>query len=487
MTDAPPRDPASYSPVERLVVDIPEEYRQEATDAFLATFTVHERDDLLPYAWTSLWARPNQLMPTGQWDTWFIRGGRGYGKTRTGAEGVRRRVMSGQSRAVTIIGPTAADARDVMIEGPDSGLLAVHPPDVRPIYEPSKRLLTWPNGALGHIRSGEDPDSVRGLQSDTVWGDEPASWRHGEATWDMAMLGNRIGRAPKSIITGTPRPLPWLRALEEQPGTRVAHGSTYENLGNLAPPFIKLILDRYEGTRLGRQELHALYLDDVEGALWAMGTIEATRIARFDLTDPWRSLSLELNRIRDRLGLGIQPIPAERRAWTTLVAVDPPGETAECGIVVGAAPVKGRASEHHAVILDDMSLAGPPEVWGEQVVAAYHRHNATAVIVEANQGGDMVRSTIHNVDPGVTVTKIRAKDSKYARAEPVSVLYSKGWVHHVGFFGALESQLTTWVPTEDKSPDRLDALVHLVSALLAPVPIARARVSTPVGRRLAGR
>jgi phage terminase large subunit-like protein len=281
--------------------------------------------------------------------------------------------------------------------------------------------------------------------------------------------------------------LEWLRKLEAAPTTRLSTGSTYENLGNLAPAFIRLIIERYEGTRLGNQELHALYLDDVEGALWTMAAIEATRVAAFNPIDPWHSLNVELNRIRTRLGLGLQPVERERRPWSVKVGVDPPGETAECGIIVGTAPSKGRAGEHHAVILDDMTVAGPPEVWGAQVVAAYHRHNADAVIVEANQGGDMVRSTIHNVDPTVTVTKIRASASKYDRAEPVSVLYARGWVHHLGFFGPLESQLTTWVPSEDKSPDRLDALVHLVNALLTPMPMRRATVSSPVGRRVAGR
>lgn len=486
MTDllTPPRDPATLSPVELLVSSVPPEHRIDAMQAFLDGYTEHQRRDMLPYAWGGIWARPNQLLPPGDWDTWMIRAGRGYGKTRTGSEAVRRRVMSGESRAVTIIGPTAADARDVMIEGPDSGLLAVHPREVRPLYEPSKRLLTWPNGALGHVRSGEDPESIRGLQSDTVWGDEPASWRHGESAWDMATLGNRIGRHPRAILTGTPRPLEWLRKLEAQQGTVVATGSTYENLGNLAPAFIRLILARYEGTRLGRQELHALYLEDVEGALWTMATIEATRLAKFTPEDPWVSLNVEVARTRTALGLGLQPVTGDRRRWRTLIGVDPPGETAECGIITATAPEHGRASHDHAVVLDDTSVEGPPETWGAQVVATFHRHNAEAVIVEANQGGDMVRSTIHNVDPNVPVRKIRAKQSKYDRAEPVSVLYARGWVHHAGFFGPLETQLTTWVQAESKSPDRLDALVHVITELLTPVPPAHGRIGRPGNRRI---
>jgi phage terminase large subunit-like protein len=440
---------------------------------FLDTFSVHERDDVLPYAWGSVWARPNQLLPAGTWDTWMIRAGRGYGKTRTGSEAIRKRVTTGQSRAVTICGPTAADARDVMIEGPDSGLLAVHPPQVRPDYEPSKRLLTWPNGAVGHVRSGEDPDGLRGLQSDTVWFDEPASMRHGEAAWDNAMLGNRVGRDPRSIITGTPRPLPWLRKLEEQPTTVLSTGSTYENLGNLAPAFIRLILERYEGTRLGAQELHALYLEDVEGALWTLTQIEAGRFSRFDRGDPWRSLAVAWSPIASRFGRLAQTF-AERRRWLTAVGVDPPGETAECGIVVATAPENGYAARDHAVVLDDRSMAGSPEHWGAAVAKAAHDYDADVIVVESNQGGDMVRSTIHAHDPNLNVVKIRAKDSKADRAEPISVLYAKGWVHHLGSLPVLESQMTTWVPAEGKSPDRIDAAVHVLTHLLRPTVIGSA-------------
>lgn len=473
MTSAPVRDPSTFAPVERLIANVPPEHHDAARAAFLDQFSVHERDDVLPYAWEAVWARPNQLLPAGVWDTWMIRAGRGYGKTRTGSEAIRRRVCSGQSRAVTLVGPTAADARDVMIEGPDSGLLAVHPPQVRPDYEPSKRLLTWPNGAVGHVRSGEDPDSIRGLQSDTVWFDEPATMRYGEAAWDNAMLGNRIGRDPRSIVTGTPRPLPWLRKLEAQSSTVLSTGSTYENLSNLAPVFIRLILERYEGTRLGAQELHAAYLEDVEGALWTMTAIEAGRFARFDLADRWRSLAVAWATIATRFGRLPQTFN-ERRRWLTAVGVDPPGETAECGIVVATGPDNGYAARDHAVVLDDRSLTGPPEVWGAAVVKAAHDHDADVVVVEANQGGDMVRSTIHNVDPNLNIVKVRAKDSKAARAEPVSVLYAKGWVHHLGTFSELENQMISWVPAEGKSPDRIDALVHVLTHLLRPVAIGTA-------------
>jgi phage terminase large subunit-like protein len=452
---------------------------EEAIGELRRSMTAREWLDL-GYAWEAMWARPNQRLPAGLWSTLFVRAGRGYGKTRTGSEGVRKLVNRGLARAVTIIAPTASDARDVMIEAPTSGLLAVHPRDTRPVYKSSNRSLEWPNGAIGHVRSAEEPDGIRGLNSDLVWGDEPASWKSGVESWDNAMLGNRIG-TPHSILTGTPRPLDWLRKIEKASGTVVRTGSTYENIGNLAPTFIDLILSRYENTRLGQQELHALYLDDVEGALWTMAAIEAGRIKRWDAADPWGSLARELTLdLRRAQGLGAYLAAQDRRRWVTWVGVDPPGETAECGIVVATAPERGRAAHDHCVALDDMSVAGPPEVWGAQVVAAVHRYGADGVVVESNQGGDMVRATIHNVDPNVKVEKVRAVDSKADRAEPVSVLYPSGWVHHLGHLPKLETQQTTWVSGESKSPDRLDALVHVVTKLLRPSGTRRASVHSPV-------
>ncbi len=465
----PGRDPATYAPFERWVAEQVQlgHHPDAAVDGFLASLTAAERIEL-QYAWTSLWARPNQVLPDGEWDTLFIRAGRGYGKTRTGAEGVRKLVCSGRARAVTLIAPTAADARDVMIENPESGLLVVHPQDVRPTYKPSIRSLEWPNGAIGYVRSAEEPDGLRGLNSDLVWGDEPASWKSGSAAWDNAQLGNRLGR-PHSILTGTPRPLPWLREIEQAAGTIVRTGSTYENITNLAPSFIRLILARYENSRLGAQELHAQYLEDVEGALWRMAAIEAARLVVWDQRDPWGSLVRALTpEVRAAAGLGAFTLhPRERRPWEVWVGVDPPGETAECGIVVATAPKGGKAGEDHAVVLDDMSTEGAPEVWGAQVVAAIRKYGAVGAVVESNQGGDMTRATIHNVDPNVRVDKVRASESKADRAEPVSVLYPQ-WIHHHGILSKLESQQTTWVPDESKSPDRLDALVHVITKLLRP-------------------
>lgn len=478
------RDPAALSMAEQVFMLVPPDQRADAITEFVSGLPARRREDLV---WTwSFWRRPAQT-PPASYRTWVIRAGRGFGKTRTGAEAVRERVREGTAGRVSLIGPTAGDVRDVMIEG-ESGLLAVHPHDFRPIYEPSKRRLTWPNGAVATAFSAEEPDRLRGPQSDLVWGDEPASWKSGSEPWDNAMMGNRLGRDPRSILTGTPRPLAWLREIESKAGTVTTTGSTYENFANLAETFIDLVIGRYEGTRLGQQELHALYMDDVEGALWKLATIEASRLMRWDRTAPWASLVTGITEtMRAALGLGPFALaPGDlRRPWETWVGVDPPGETAECGIVVGMAPKNGRAGRDHAVILDDMSTTGSPEVWGARVVEAIHKWGAGGAVVEANQGGDMVRATIHAADPNVKVEKIRALVSKADRAEPVSGLYPRGWVHHYGHLGALESQMTTWVPSETKhkSPDRIDALVHLVTKLLAPIPQQRASIMSPVNRR----
>jgi len=464
------RDPATLSPLERALLRFAPEDREQAV-ANLREVLPAEMSRSAQYAWNEWLSRPAQRLPEGVWDTWIIRAGRGFGKTRAGAEGVRSLVNKGLAGFITIVGKTPAEARDVMVDGP-SGLLAIHPPAVRPTYEASKRLVSWPNGAVGHVRSAADPDSIRGLNSDLVWFDEPASMKFGADAWDNAMFGNRVGE-PHSIITGTPRPLPWLRALEERPRTVVTTGSTYDNFLNLAPAFVELILERYENTRLGAQEIHARFLEDVEGALWTLAQIERGRFLQFDIERPWRSLAVAWGKIAEQFGRAAETFTKERRRWVRAIGVDPPGETAECGIVVATAPVNARATRDHVVVLDDRSLTGPPEVWAAEVVKAYRDFNCEVAWVEINQG-DAYRAVIHNVDPTVNVQKVRAKLSKADRAEPVSVLYVKGAVHHFGHLPKLEDQMSTWVPAEGKSPDRIDALVHVVTQLMPPTRIGSA-------------
>ena len=430
----------------------------------------------LMYLW-EFWRRPNQTRPAdlgGKYRAWMLIAGRGFGKTRVGSETTRQ--MIEVEPRIALVGPTAADVRDVMVEG-ESGILSVFPPSKRPVYEPSKRRVTFHNGAQATLFSAEEPDRLRGPQHGWAWIDEPASMPRGEDTLSNLLLGLRLGREPWALLTGTPKPARWLRALSQRPDTLVTTGSTYDNVANLAPGFIDDVLGRYEGTRLGRQELHAEWLDDVEGALWTEIILDRGRMTTFDISQPWQGLNRYLT---DRGN----PATLERRPWRVIVAVDPPGETAECGIIVACAPVQGRAGIDHAVILEDCSMPGRPEEWGAQVASAARRWKAERVVVESNQGGDMVRATIHAVDPTLRVEKITARLSKAARAEPVSALYERGLVHHSGFFPMLESQMVSWVPGQGKSPDRMDALVHAVASLLIAQPVVPGSVVSPTSRRI---
>ena len=444
-------------------------------EEFLGTLTDEEGEALL-WDW-SFYARKNQQVPDGMGEkfrVWLFRAGRGSGKTRAAAETLR--LMIDVAPRIALIAPTAADVRDVLIEG-DSGIMSVFPSDQRPQYEPSKRRVTFHNGAQAFAYSAEEPERLRGPQHYWAIGDEPASWASGEDVISNLLFGLRLGSKPWLMLTGTPKPLRWLRELSVREDTITTTGSTYDNIRNLAPGFIEDILGRYDGTRLGRQEIYAEFLDDTEGALWTERIIDANRIPMFDTQKPWASLNTWLV-------TGGQTSLIDRRAWRTIVAVDPPGETAECGIIVASAPTQGHAGRDHACILDDMSVAGRPEEWGRQVVAAARKWNAEKVIVESNQGGDMVRATIHAVDPSLRVEKITARESKTARAEPVSALYEKGYVHHIGFLPTLESQMVTWTKDQGRSPDRMDALVHAVSALLTSQPVARSVVVSPTARRI---
>ncbi len=442
---------------------------------FIETLNENEASQLL-FDW-EYWSRPNQRIPAGMgtdYRVWFFRAGRGAGKTRSGAEAVRQQIE--KVNRLALIAPTAADVRDVLIEG-DSGIMSVFPDHQRPEYEPSKRRVTFHNGARAYAYSAEEPERLRGPQHGFGWMDEPASMPNGEEAMSNLLLGLRLGQSPWLMVTGTPKPLPWLRALASRPDTITTTGSTYENASNLAPGFIDDVLARYEGTRLGRQELYAEWLEDVEGALWTEKMIDKARLSGFDPKHPLRAI----NALLDSKG---KPAVIDRRPWRIVVAVDPPGETAECGIVVAMAPVQGRSGIDRAVVLEDASTAGRPEEWGARVASTARKWNAERVVVESNQGGDMVRATIHAVDPNLRVDKITAKQSKGARAEPISALYERGLIHHAGFFPMLEVQMTSFVPGEGKSPDRMDALVHCIATLLPPQPMQKASVQSPVHRRI---
>lgn len=428
-------------------------------DAALASLT-DEQARLLVNEW-EFWARPDQLAPPGDWSIWLILAGRGWGKTRTGAETVRQWVCGltplarGYYQRVALVAETAADARDVMVEG-DSGLLAIHPADFRPVYEPSKRRVTWPNGAMATLYNATEPDQLRGPQHDCAWLDELAKWRYAQETWDQLQFGLRSGAHPRQVITTTPRPIALLRDIMGRAETVVTRGRTMDNRANLAETFVRQIVDRYAGTRLGRQELDAEMLDDVPGALWTRRALDEHRVK----TAP----------PLQRIVVGVDPAATS-------------GEDAdETGIVVaGVAPTPdGHA---HGYVLDDWSLRGTPEEWARKAVAAYRAYEADRIIAEANQGGEMVASVIRTVSPTVPVTLVHASRGKYVRAEPISALYEQGRVHHVGALPALEDQMISFTPDADRkygSPDRVDALVWAMTELF---PQMTQRVAKPKSQR----
>ena len=380
----------------------------------------------------SIWARPKQLAPPGDWRVWLILAGRGFGKTRSGAEWIRQKVIRNEAGRIALVGATAADVRDTMVEG-ESGLLRIFPPGERPRYEPSKRRITFKNGARATTYSADEPDRLRGPNHDCAWTDEIAAWRYPEA-WDQLIFGLRIGEDPRLVATTTPRPTRLIRTLVEREDVIVTRGSTYENQMNLAPTFLAEVQSRYEGTRLGRQELYAEILDDVEGALWTREMIEQSRVNNLpDLT---------------RIVIGVDPATTSRES------------SAETGIVA-----VGVDANVIAYVLDDRSLKGSPVEWANAAIALYHRSSADRIVVEANQGGDMVRHTLQTVESQIPIKTVHATRGKRTRAEPISALYEQGKVKHVGAFPTLEDQMCSWTPESD-SPDRLDALVWGLTELM---------------------
>lgn len=390
------------------------------------------------------WARPNQLPPVGEWLTWLILAGRGYGKTRTGAEWVRSVVCGktplarGTLGRIALVAETAADARDVMVEG-ESGILSVHPKEFRPLYEPSKRRLTWPNGAVGTLYNAVEPDQLRGPQHDGAWCDELAKWRYAQDTWDQLQFGLRLGDRPQQVVTTTPRPIPTLRQIMAAKTTRITRGSTHENRVNLAESFLQEIVGRFEGTRLGRQELNAEVLDDVPGALWTRAMLDGTRV----------KAAPDMVRV--------------------VVAVDPSGTKGDgggddIGIVVAGKGVDGRC-----YVIADRSCNLSPDGWGRRAVAAYSEFRADRIVAERNFGGAMVEHVIRSIDRSVSYREVTASRGKIARAEPVAALYEQGRVSHVGAFAQLEDQLCQMTGSGfigEGSPDRADAAVWAITELM---------------------
>ncbi len=395
----------------------------------------------------------HQLPPEGDWRAWIVMGGRGAGKTRAGAEWVRAQVEgagpkdNGKFSRIALIGETIDQTRDVMIFG-ESGILACSPPDRRPEWQATRKRLIWPNGAVAQVFSAHDPEALRGPQFDGAWVDELAKWKRGQEAWDMLQFALRLGDDPRVCVTTTPRTVGVLKDLIAAPSSVVTHAPTEANRANLASNFLEEVERRYAGTRLGRQELEGLLLEDAEGALWSSALLEAQRV----------NISPDLDRI--------------------VVAVDPPAGSKtgadECGIIVAGVQCKGPPQEWKAVILEDASVQGvSPNTWAQAASDAMQRWEAERLVVEVNQGGDMVSSVIRQVDPLMPITAVHASKGKVARAEPVAALYEQGRVLHMRGLGALEDQmcLMTAQGYDGKgSPDRVDALVWaLFDLMIKPV------------------
>lgn len=392
------------------------------------------------------WARPNQRAPEGViredgstalWNTWLVLAGRGFGKTRMGAEWIRQKAQEFPGCRIALVAETAADARDVMILG-DSGLINVDPTLTTDNWSPTNRRLSWPNGSTAWCYNATEPDQLRGPQHHFAWVDELAKFRYMGETWDQLQFGLRLGLHPQVLVTTTPRPLPLIKKLIADEDTVVTRGATLDNQSNLASNTVKQLYERYGGTRLGRQELEGEILGDIPGALWTRDNIDADRL--------W-----EVPEDLERVYVAVDP------------AVSNTENSDEHGIiVVGLA--RDKEGYRRGYVLEDGSMRGNPEDWAKKAVSLYRSWAADKIIAEKNQGGLMVESTIKAVDRSVPVELVHASRGKVVRAEPISALYEQHRVHHVGTFDKLEDQMCMFSidnvrNTSNGSPDRVDALV----------------------------
>ncbi len=399
----------------------------------------------------SFWLRPEQKTPPGDWNVHLVLAGRGWGKTRMAAEFIKEQAadLSEGPKRMAVVTRAAADARDVMIEG-DSGLMSLYPEGSRPHYEVTKRRVTWDNGATLTTFSAEEPSLLRGPQFHVAVGDEIAAWKQtpddsGLTAWDNLKIATRLGRRPRILLTTTPKRVPLLydliRRHEANPNdVLLTKGKTSDNRANLADSYLSDIYGIYQGTSLAAQELEGEMLDEVDGAVWTYETINENRAKT-----------------------------VERDMVLRVVAVDPSvaeNPTAECGIVVVGSTAERDLYKRRAWVLDDYSIKGSPNVWAKQVVAAARKYGCP-VVAEVNQGGALVRNAINQIDPSIKVYEVHSKQGKALRAEPVVLAYEQGRVKHYGVHGELESQMMGWIPGVSKySPDRVDALVHGLTALL---------------------
>lgn len=434
--------------------------------------------------------RPEQFAPAGHWTTWLIVAGRGFGKTRAGAEWVHKMAMEHPGCRIALVGRASGDATGTMIFG-DSGIMSIAAPEDRPHYKVSTRELMWPNGSIATTFSAMEPDQLRGPQFHYAWADEAAAWKFvkdasGLNAWDNLKIATRLGRLPQLIATTTPKRTAFmielLKEFDEQEAAKeagtfdpdegeiaITRGSTYDNAANLSSTYLADMTSKYEGTNIAMQELLGLMLDDKEGALWTPEEIELGRYMGDPAVFPWQKLPVRC--------VAVDPSVAEN-----------PRD--ECGIVVVGCTGQRELLKRHAYVIEDASLLGAPSVWTAEAVRLARKYNCP-IVVEGTQGQALVKDNFKSIAPDVTVHLVQATNSKKVRAEPVTLPYQQKRVHHVGHFDALELQLTTWDPEISKrSPDRLDALVHGITALLIKPPkgfaVGGIRARSVAHRRLPG-
>lgn len=389
-------------------------------------------------------ARPAQITPQGDWRTWLVLAGRGFGKTRLGAEDIAWYAATHPEHQIAVVAPTFNDVRGTCFEGV-SGLLSCIPHDEIAEYNKSIQQITMQNGAVIRGFSADTPNRLRGPQFHRAYCDELAAWQYSDA-WDQLMFGLRLGDHPRVIVTTTPRPTPLIRSLVKDPRTRITRGSTFDNAANLAPQALDALREKYDGTRLGRQELYAELLEDVEGALWTRDMIQIT-----------------------------SAMPAMQRV---VVGVDPSGGGDEIGIIAAGKGVDGRF-----YVLEDTTCSLSPSGWARRVAETYHKHNADRIVAERNFGGDMVESTIRTAERHLPVRMVTASRGKVVRAEPIAALYEQGKISHNAGLEKLEDQMMQFTLqgfVGEGSPDRVDALVWALSDL-ALGQVAEARTSTVIG------
>ncbi len=456
MTNFASKLPAKSEPEGRSILKEP---ALKSGAAWLASATPEEVNEflgglsenaLLSLPWLfEFWALPHQLPPRGAWKTWVIMGGRGAGKTRAGSEWVRAQVEGagptdpGVAKRVALVGETVDQVREVMVMG-ESGILACSPPDRRPEWQASRHQLVWPNGAVAQVFSAHEPEAMRGPQFDAAWADELGKWKKGDEAWDQLQFALRLGKNPRQVVTTTPRNVTVLKSILKNPSTVITNAPTEANRAYLAESFLAEVQTRFGGTRMGRQELEGVLVEEEEGALWSTIMLERARV---------------------------EELPTVNRI---VVAVDPPvtstKQSDECGIVVVGADTRGEPKDWRAVVLEDASVKGAsPEGWARAALAAMERHGADRLVAEVNQGGDLVEKLVRMIDPLVPFKAVHATRSKMVRAEPVAALYEQGRVAHVRNLQVLEDQMckmTAMGWRGSGSPDRLDALVWALTELI---------------------